>query len=105
VASTTEADLAVDPQVSELVALGAAVGSNCEACFRSHYEAVRTLGLSTEEIVHAVSVAQAVKATPARRMLDLAARKLGVPVDAFVSTAEVTDVIADETPVADTKCC
>jgi AhpD family alkylhydroperoxidase len=110
VASTIEANIALDPKVSELVALGAAVGSNCEACFRSHHETARTLGLSTEEIVHAVSVAQAVKDTPARRMLDLAARKLGVPVDAFASSAAVTEVTAFQTgeqtePVADTQCC
>jgi AhpD family alkylhydroperoxidase len=106
VASTTEANIALDPRVSELVALAAAVGSNCEACFRSHHEAARTLGLSTEEIVHAVRVAQGVKDTPARRMLDLAARKLGVPADSFASSVAVAEVIEDETePVAETKCC
>jgi AhpD family alkylhydroperoxidase len=110
VATTTEANIAVDPKVSELVALGAAVGSNCEACFRSHHEAARALGLSTDELVHAVSVAQAVKDTPARRMLDLAARKLGVPAEAFTSSAAVTDVAREATdeqtePVADTTCC
>jgi AhpD family alkylhydroperoxidase len=110
VATTTEANIAVDPKVSELVALGAAVGSNCEACFRSHHEAARALGLSTDELVHAVSVAQAVKDTPARRMLDLAARKLGVPAEAFASSAAVTDVAREATdeqtePVADTTCC
>jgi AhpD family alkylhydroperoxidase len=104
VASTTEASIALDPRVSELVALGAAVGSNCEACFRSHHEAARTLGLTTEELVHAVSVAQAVKDTPARRMLDLAARKLGVPVTAFASPVTEVPEEASE-PVADTKCC
>jgi AhpD family alkylhydroperoxidase len=98
VASTTEANIAVDPKVSELVALGAAVGSNCEPCFRSHHEAARALGASTEELVHAVRVAQGVKDTPARRMLELAGRKLGVPVDAFGSSEEPE-------PVADTSCC
>jgi AhpD family alkylhydroperoxidase len=110
VSMTTEANIAADPKVSELVALGAAVGSNCEACFRSHHETARTLGLTTEEIVHAVSVAQAVKETPAGRMLDLAARKLGVPVDAFAHSTAPTQVTEDDTdeqvePVAETKCC
>jgi AhpD family alkylhydroperoxidase len=104
VASTTGPNIAVDQKVSELVALGAAVGSNCEACFRSHYEAARTLGLSTDEIVHAVRVAQGVKDTPARRMLDLAARKLGVPVDALAPAVTV-ETAEEMEPVVETKCC
>jgi AhpD family alkylhydroperoxidase len=107
----TEANIAADPRVTELVALGAAVGSNCEACFRSHYETARTLGLSTGELVRAVSVAQTVKDTPSRRMLDLAARKLDVPVDALVGAANapaadagVDDAIEDSAP-GSTDCC
>jgi AhpD family alkylhydroperoxidase len=83
----TNINIASDPKVAELVALGAAVGSNCEACFRSHYETARTVGVSTDEIVQALSVAEAVKETPARRMRELAARKLGVPVSAFSTQA------------------
>jgi AhpD family alkylhydroperoxidase len=74
----TQHTLAADPKVTELVALGAAVGSGCEACFRSHFETARTVGLSGEEIVHAVGIARAVRETSADRMLDLAARKLDV---------------------------
>jgi AhpD family alkylhydroperoxidase len=97
VSDTVTTSIATDPRVIELVALGAAVGSNCEACFRSHYETARDLGLSNEEIVRAVSVAEAVKETPARRMRELAARKLEVPVSAF-------DVQAEPAPAA-TECC
>jgi len=106
----TEANIAADPRVTELVALGAAVGSNCEACFRSHYETARTLGLSTEELVRAVSVAQTVKDTSSRRMLDLAARKLDVPVTTLVGVgapaadAGVDDSIEDSAP-GSTDCC
>jgi AhpD family alkylhydroperoxidase len=81
--TVTETSIANDPRVVELVALAAAVGSNCEACFRSHYETARGVGLSNEEIVRAVSVAEAVKATPARRIRELAAKKLDVPVTAL----------------------
>jgi AhpD family alkylhydroperoxidase len=109
--ATTEGNITADPKVTELVALGAAVGSNCEACFRSHYETARDVGLSTEELVRAVSVAQTVKDTPSRRMLDLAARKLEVPVDALVGAADgpaadagVDDAIEDLAP-SSTDCC
>jgi AhpD family alkylhydroperoxidase len=95
--TVTPTSIATDPRVTELVALGAAVGSNCEACFRSHYETARNVGLSNEEIARAVSVAEAVKETPARRMRELAARKLEVPVSAF-------DVQAEPAPTA-TECC
>jgi AhpD family alkylhydroperoxidase len=81
--TTTQTNVATDPKVAELIALAAAVGSNCEACFRTHYDSARAAGLSTDEIVRALELAEAVKATPARRMRELAARKLDVPVTAF----------------------
>ncbi len=80
--------MAADPKVTELIAIAAAVGSNCEACFRSHHDRARSAGVSTEELAHAVSVAETVKATSARRVLELAARKLDLGV-AEVAGAEV----------------
>jgi AhpD family alkylhydroperoxidase len=104
--AVTEINVASDPKVAELVALAAAVGSNCEACFRSHYDTARSVGLSTEEIVSALNVAEAVKATPARRMRELAARKLDVSIDAFSS--ETPTPVANAGDVADAEaaaCC
>ena len=83
--------LAANPKVTELIALAAAVGSNCEACFRSHYEKARASGLATEELLHAVNVAEAVKGTSARRMSELAARKLGATPDALRGTQAAVD--------------
>ena len=119
--TATKINVANDPRVAELIALAAAVGSNCEACFRSHYETARGVGLSTEEIVRALSVAEAVKATPARRMRELAARKLDVPIEALtsgtsmpVAELEPDDPTGDrgrgpsaqtERAPADTECC
>jgi AhpD family alkylhydroperoxidase len=101
----TRINIANDPKVAELVALAAAVGSNCEACFRSHYETARSVGLSTDEIVRALNVAEAVKETPARRMRELAARKLDVPV-AALSSGTSTPVAAEPEPApAATECC
>ncbi len=33
-------------QVAELVAIGAAIASNCEPCFKYHYDQARKLGVS-----------------------------------------------------------
>jgi AhpD family alkylhydroperoxidase len=101
-ASVPETNTANDPKVVELIALAAAVGSNCEACFRSHYETARDVGLSTEEILDALRVAEAVKATPAQRMRDLAARKLDVPVDAL--SGRTGTPVAEDDSAGDCGC-
>lgn len=63
--------------VAELVAIGAAIASNCDPCFKFHYDRARKLGVSREDMLLAVTTAQNVKDTPARAMLDLAQRYLG----------------------------
>ncbi len=62
--------------VAELVAIGAAIASNCEPCFRFHYDRARKLGVSKEDMALAVKTAQSVKETPARAVLELADRYL-----------------------------
>ena len=64
------------PQVAELVAIGAAIASNCEPCFKHHYDLARKLGVSANDMRHAVDLAQKVKDAPARAMLKLAGRYL-----------------------------
>jgi AhpD family alkylhydroperoxidase len=64
-------------QVAELVAIAAAIGSNCEPCFKYHYDLARKLGVSNLDMRYAVDFAQKVKDTPARAMLDIAERYLG----------------------------
>lgn len=103
--TVTPTSIATDARVTELVALAAAVGSNCEVCFRSHYETARSVGLSNEEITRAVSVAEAVKETPALRMRELAARKLDVPVSALTATSATPVAERDEPAPAATECC
>jgi AhpD family alkylhydroperoxidase len=63
--------------VAELVAIGAAIASNCETCFKFHYDKARRLGVSREDMQRAVTTAQTVKDAPARAILDLAQRYLG----------------------------
>jgi len=63
-------------QVAELVAIGAAIASNCEPCFKFHFDAARKLGVSDADMLQAVELAQKVKDSPARAVLDLARRYL-----------------------------
>ena len=62
--------------VKELVAIGASIGSNCEMCFKQHYNDARKLGVSKEDIRLAVDMAQAVKDSPARSISELANKYL-----------------------------
>ena len=62
--------------VAELVAIGAAIASNCEPCFHYHHDTARKLGVSREDMLRAVTTAQNVKDAPAKAMLDLAQRYL-----------------------------
>ncbi len=62
--------------VAELVAIGAAIASNCEPCFKFHYDKARKLGVSVEDMARAVETGQAVKESPARSVLALANRIL-----------------------------
>jgi len=62
--------------IKELVAIGAAIASNCEPCFRYHYDLGRKLGLSREDMLEAVNTALAVKATPHKKVVETAQRFL-----------------------------
>lgn len=62
--------------VAELVAIGAAIASNCEPCFKFHYDKARKLAVSREDMRLAVTTAQNVKDAPAKAVLDLADRYL-----------------------------
>lgn len=61
-------------QVSELVAIGAAIAAHCEPCLRYHTRLAEQIGVSRADMAAAVRVAESVKATPHRNILSLAAR-------------------------------
>lgn len=65
--------------VQELVAIGAAIASNCEPCFKFHFDKARKLGVSAEDMHRAVRTAQGVKEAPAQAVLALAERYLAQP--------------------------
>ncbi|MFA6970483.1 MAG: arsenite efflux transporter metallochaperone ArsD [Gallionella sp.] len=89
-------------QVAELVAIGAAIGCNCEPCFKYHYDQARKLGVSDADIRCAVDMAQMVKDTPARAILDLAERFVG-PSTAVSAAKQSPCCTSTDKPAA--KCC
>ncbi len=62
------------PIAAEYVALGAAIGANCEPCLRYHVAEALKVGISHADIAKAVALAAKVKEAPARNILKLAER-------------------------------
>ena len=56
----------------ELVALGAALGSNCVPCVEYHVPEARKAGLTDAEIQEAIQLADKVRQVPARKVLEAA---------------------------------
>ena len=87
--------------VGALVGLSAAVASNCEACFKVFHDKARQLGVPTEDIVRTIKTAEKVKASPPRRMSELAESYLrddGTDASAVAPTS-------DATPAKTGACC
>ncbi len=89
--------------VQELVAIGAAIASNCEPCFRFHYDKARKLGVSKDDMARAVATAKMVKEAPARSVLDLAERYLGRKPKTEDAPEACCEPAADGEPVALSK--
>ncbi len=93
-------------QVAELVAIGAAIGSNCEPCFKYHYDQARKLGVSDADMRRAVDLAQMVKETPARAILKLAERYVGASTpDTAAKQAPCCAPASSSTEKPAAKCC
>ena len=75
----------------ELVAIGAALGSNCIPCIEFHIPAARKAGLTDAEIAEAIELADKIKRVPADKVLDAASRRLSTP--------------KDDQPAAPNACC
>ena len=63
----------------ELVALGAALGSNCVPCMEYHIPEARKAGLSDQQINEAIQYADMVRQVPARKVLAAAIGMLPTP--------------------------
>ena len=83
--------------VAELVALGAAIASNCESCFKFHFDKARRLGVSKEDMLLAVKTAQSVKETPAASISHLAEK--------FLSSSAALKPAVRFTAVGSGSCC
>jgi AhpD family alkylhydroperoxidase len=71
----------LSPREIELVAIGAAIGSNCIPCVEYHISAGRQLGISDDEIRAAIALADKVRRAPARKVLEAAKAVIeGLPV-------------------------
>jgi 4-carboxymuconolactone decarboxylase len=66
----------LNPRELELVALGAAMGSNCVPCVEYHIPASRKAGLSDAEIHAAILHADRIRQVPARKTLQAALKLL-----------------------------
>ncbi|MHB1594067.1 MAG: arsenite efflux transporter metallochaperone ArsD [Streptosporangiaceae bacterium] len=90
---------------AELVAMGAAIGANCESCFRYHYDEARRLGVGSDTMAAAVRVAQTVKDTPARSMSDLVAKFLGAEETAAQPAVAGPSASSAAVPATGGGCC
>jgi len=59
-----------------MVALGAAMGSNCTPCVEYHIPAARKAGISDSEILAAIQHADMIRKVPARKTLQSALKML-----------------------------
>ena len=66
------------PRDRELVALGAAMGSNCVPCVEYHIPEARKVGLADAEIHAAIQHADKIRQVPARKSLQAALKLLPV---------------------------
>lgn len=62
----------LSPRERELVALGAAMGSNCVPCIEYHIPEARKAGLTDSQISEAIRLADRVRQAPARKVLEVA---------------------------------
>ena len=69
------------PAVEELVAMGAAIACNCEACFKYHFREALSQGVSRGDVALAVATARKVKEHIAEQVLKTAGEQLAAARD------------------------
>ena len=84
-AGVETSEFSYNEMVDELVAIGAAIASNCEPCLEYHVGVARELGLLNDDIARAVKMARRVKETPARHILRVADGLLGADGESVAS--------------------
>lgn len=92
------------PRDRELVALGAAMGSNCVPCIEHHVPEARKAGLGAAEIAEAIRLADTVRQVPARKVLEAAQKMLSdAPMGEQVAQNACSAATAQ--PEAGARCC
>lgn len=69
----------LSPKEYELVALGAALASNCIPCIEYHIPEARKVGLTEGQLREAIALAEKIRQVPARKVLEVANRLAGTP--------------------------
>jgi len=72
-----------------LVALGAAIASNCVPCVEFHIPGARRAGLSDTEIDEALGIADKVRQVPARAVLEAALARIETPPEGSADSADL----------------
>lgn len=89
----------------ELVALGAAIASNCIPCAEFHIAEARKLGLTDAQIVEAVRLADKVRQVPAQKVLRVAFALLNETSDAGCSVSGTSpDKLAPDSQEEHPRC-
>ncbi len=94
----------LSPRERELVALGAAMGSNCVPCIEYHIPEARKAGLADTQISEAIRLADKVRQVPARKVLDAAVKMLPGTFG-HVQTSESACATAAPAAGAGAACC
>ncbi|TXT36410.1 MAG: carboxymuconolactone decarboxylase [Comamonadaceae bacterium] len=97
----------LSPRDLELVALGAAMGSNCPPCMEYHIPQARQAGLSDAQIHAAIVHADKVRQVPARKTLQTALAMLPglVPEAAGAVSASGCGCAQTSRPTVANACC
>ena len=78
---------ALNKREQSLVALGAALASNCVPCVEYHIPGARRAGLSDIEIRRAIEIAHQVRQVPARAVLETALARIDTSSEGGPDTA------------------
>ena len=78
--AAAETEPLYSPAVAELVAIGAAIASNCKPCLKYHCDKARELGVSEDDMLLAIQTAQTVKQASAHIVLEAADHYLNLSV-------------------------
>lgn len=92
--------LEITEQVRELIALGAAIGANCEPCLKYHTKKALEVGLSDAQMREAIAVGQMVKEASAKNITGLADKLIPEAAIASECCGTVQDI-----PAVATGCC